>query len=659
MVRYNYQNSIPKILQLLIALILTLSCNNPETVKSPASITTSGVPPVPVSLVQQYEKYQNRKSASLLDWLPGGNGILVRRWADETEQLHTVAAPGDSIRQLTFFKESVIFAYVCPDPKRNCVVFTKDSGGDERFQIYQMELGTSSIQQLTHDSAQNGGIVWSNNGKWFAYSSNRRNGKDFDIYRTDIGRPGEDRLLLTQGGAWNAVEWSPDDRKLLVGEYVSRTNSRLFILAVETGKIAPLTDTLSSVSQELGAWGPEGRGIFYTSDEYTDFRCLRYKNISNGAEQLLTGDLKWDVREIVLSPDRRTLVFTTNEDGFSQVYTMDTRTFAYQKITCLPLAIIGSPRFHPDGKKLALHVNAPDHPEDVYVIDINDFSSTRWTESSMGGLDPDRLVRPEVIRYPAFDSVAENPRMLPCFIYKPMDRKTPYPVLITIHGGPESQFWPSFKTEIQFYCNELGVAVAAPNVRGSGGYGKNFLTLDNGYSREDAVRDIGALIDWIGTQPEFDASRIAVKGGSYGGYMALASMVRYSDKLRAGIDSYGIGNFITFLENTSEYRRDLRRVEYGDERDMQMRNYLLSISPLTNVRRIKKPLLIIQGANDARVPLSESQQIADALQKQGTPVWMVVAHDEGHGFRKKSNRDYKEWVTALFLREHLLNGRGY
>jgi dipeptidyl aminopeptidase/acylaminoacyl peptidase len=242
-------------------------------------------------------------------------------------------------------------------------------------------------------------------------------------------------------------------------------------------------------------------------------------------------------------------------------------------------------------------------------------------------------------------------------MYTPEDRKPPYPVLIAIHGGPESQFWPSFKPEIQFSCAELGIAVVAPNVRGSGGYGKKYLTLDNGRKREGAIRDIGALIDWLAGREEFDTSRIAVMGGSYGGYLALASMMHYSDRLKACIDSYGITDFVTFLENTSPYRRDLRRAEYGDERDPDMRKFLKGISPLTHADRIMKPLLIIQGANDARVPLSESEQIARVLRRNGTDIWMIVAGDEGHGFRKKSNRDYKEWVSALFLEKYLCGGR--
>jgi dipeptidyl aminopeptidase/acylaminoacyl peptidase len=329
---------------------------------------------------------------------------------------------------------------------------------------------------------------------------------------------------------------------------------------------------------------------------------------------------------------------------------MNTVTGAYRLIPHLPRGIISHLRFHPSGASLAMNVTTPDQPEDIYSIDLAAYDTVRWTHN---GFQPKASLDPVIIHYPTFDSVNETPRTIPCIVYKPKNKKQPFPVLISIHGGPESQFWPSFKPDIAFYVAELGIAVLAPNVRGSGGYGENWLTLDNGYKREDAVKDIGKLLDWIAQQPNLDSSRVAVMGGSYGGYMSLASMIKYRDRLVAGIDEYGISNFVRFLENTASYRRDARRVEYGDERDTTMRRFLLDISPLTHVDRINKPLLIIQGANDARVPLSESRQIVEAVRKNRGEVWFLVAGDEGHGYRKKSNKDYQDAVTAMFLERYL------
>jgi dipeptidyl aminopeptidase/acylaminoacyl peptidase len=227
-------------------------------------------------------------------------------------------------------------------------------------------------------------------------------------------------------------------------------------------------------------------------------------------------------------------------------------------------------------------------------------------------------------------------------------------VIVSIHGGPESQSRPTFQARNNYYLNELGVALVVPNVRGSDGHGKTFLTLDNGFKREDAVRDIGAVLDWIGKDGRLDRGRVAVMGGSYGGYMTLASMVHYSARLRCGVDVVGISSFVTFLKSTQEYRRDLRRAEYGDERDEKMLEHLERISPLTNVKKITKPLLVVQGRNDPRVPVTEAEQMVKALRESGVPVWYLMARDEGHGFNKKRNVDYQFLSTILFFKEHLL-----
>jgi dipeptidyl aminopeptidase/acylaminoacyl peptidase len=305
-----------------------------------------------------------------------------------------------------------------------------------------------------------------------------------------------------------------------------------------------------------------------------------------------------------------------------------------------------------DGKRLALQVSTAQSPADVYVLALADGQPpqlARWTQGEIGPLNRDAMVPAELIEFPTWDRVNGRPRMIPAFVYRPRT-PGPHPVLIDIHGGPESQYRPEWSAYTQFLVNELGYAVVAPNVRGSAGYGRGFLGLDNGELREDAVRDIGSLLVWIGLQPDLDRNRVVVHGGSYGGYMVLSSLVHYGDRLAGGIDALGISDFVTFLTNTSAYRRDLRRAEYGDERDAQMRAFLKRISPLTNARSIRKPLLVVQGVNDARVPASESEQIVQQLRLNGGEVWYLAAKDEGHGFRKKGNRDAYLATMAQFLR---------
>jgi len=326
----------------------------------------------------------------------------------------------------------------------------------------------------------------------------------------------------------------------------------------------------------------------------------------------------------------------------------------YRQVPGIPVGQVYGLLFHPDGDRLALGINTARAPGDIYVLTLKDNSLERWTFSEVGGLNSGAFVTPELILYETFDMVDGKPRMIPSFYFKPAGGNGPYPVLVTIHGGPEGQYLPYFSSTTQYYVNELGIAVLAPNVRGSSGYGKSYLLLDNGYNREATVQDIGKLLDWIDRQPELDSSRIAVIGGSYGGYMVLSTMTHYNDRLACGIEIVGISNFVTFLENTMEYRRDLRRQEYGDERNQDMREFLLKISPTTNAHKITRPMLIAQGLNDPRVPASESEQIVSVIRKNGGTVWYLLAKDEGHGFRKKSNRDYFDNAVALFLEEYLL-----
>jgi dipeptidyl aminopeptidase/acylaminoacyl peptidase len=323
----------------------------------------------------------------------------------------------------------------------------------------------------------------------------------------------------------------------------------------------------------------------------------------------------------------------------------------------LPVGQIFGLDFSPDGKRLGMTLISSQSPGDAYSIDLASGGLTRWTFSEAGGLDTSRFASPEVVEFPTFDQVGGESRMIPAFYYRPPG-EGPFPVVVNIHGGPEGQARPFFNPITQYYVLEMGIAVLFPNVRGSSGYGKSYLLLDNAEKREDSVRDIGALLDWIETRPELDSDRIAVVGGSYGGYMVLASMVHFDDRLRAGIDLVGISNFVTFLENTSDYRRDLRRVEYGDERDPEMRAFLESISPTNHAAKINKPLFVVQGLNDPRVPASESEQMVDVIRDHGGTVWYLMAKDEGHGFDKKANRDYFSHAAVLFLEQYLIGGGG-
>jgi dipeptidyl aminopeptidase/acylaminoacyl peptidase len=612
------------------------------------------IPEIPKRIKERMRQYRNTRSASIQGWLPGGKGMLISTRFGETSQIHLLEKPGGARRQITFFEEPVGGAVVCPAAVRRGFIFAKDVGGGEFYQLFYFDMDTGSYDMFTDGSSRNGGAVWSNDGKKFAFYSTRRNGRDWDIFVGDIDDPSSAEPIVEEGGVWFPGEWSPGDDKMIVGRYVSANESYGYVLDVESGELTEVNPTDKKVSYGSAVWAGDEGHLYFTDDQGDQFHNLKYYDIEKEKTINLTSGIHWDVGSLEMSEQGDRLAFTVNEDGVDKLYILDTKDQEWERVPGIPTGQIYGLDFHPDGSKLALVINTSSSPGDVYVLDMDDYTLRRWTYSEVGGLNTNSFVQPELIHYQTFDKVDGQPRKIPAFIYRPRNAQSPCPVLVYIHGGPEGQFVPYFLSTFQYYVNELGIAVIAPNVRGSAGYGKSYLKLDNGYKREDSVCDIGKLLDWIDQQPNLDNTRVAVIGGSYGGYMSLACMTNYNDRLKCGIDMVGISNFVTFLENTKEYRRDLRRVEYGDERDPDMREFLNRISPTTNAHKITKPMFIAQGLNDPRVPASEAEQIIEAVRSNGVTAWYMLAKDEGHGFRKKSNRDFYSHSVVLFLEKFLL-----
>lgn len=653
-----------------IAAALALACALPAFAQDAVerrhegNRVTENVPAIPGELVERLNRYQNTRGAGVNGWTKDGCLLVSTRFA-ETSQVHRVCQPLGMREQLTFYPEPV--AGVTPSPPdawREGFVFAKDSGGDEFSQLYWFDTATRSSTLLTDGGRnQNGGTVLNRDGSLMAYASTARNGTDRDIRVRDT-KAGTSRLLLSEGGSWTPLDFSPDGKTLLVSRYVSISESYPGKVDVASGKLTLFPVDGGTASFGRFAYAPDGKGVYFISDEPVDgksseFRSLRFHDPSKGDAVVLSRHVPWDVDDFTIARDGRHLAYMTNEDGIGKVHLLSLPDHRPVALPELPVGVIGGGDFSPDGARLALTLNTATSPSDVYVIGIADASLQRWTRSEVGGLDTDRFVAPTLVRYPTFDEVDGVRRTIPAFYYRPADvpagRKLP--VVINIHGGPESQSRPSFNPNTQFLVNELGVAMLVPNVRGSSGYGRTWLSLDNAGKREDSVKDIGALLDWIALQPELDASRVGVVGGSYGGYMVLASLMHYSDRIRAGIDVVGISDFTTFLTNTENYRRDLRRAEYGDERDPAMKAVFDRISPLKNASRIDAPLFVAQGRNDPRVPYTEAEQIAAAVRANDKPVWFLMFDDEGHGFRKKTNSDYFGAASILFWQEHLLGDR--
>ena len=617
------------------------------------SLVMEGVPDLPPDLVDRMRPYQNTRSAQVYDWDPDGRGLLIGTRFGDTSQVHRVDRPGGDRHQITFYAEPINGAATCPAPAAHGFLFPKDVGGAENYQIYFRDTKTGTTTLMTDGKSRNLGPVWSNKGDRFAWAGNARNGRDMDLYVADPKAPEAAKRVLEREGSWAVLDWSADDASLLVKREVSVNESYLYVLGVADGKLDQVNAKPGPIAYGDAVFARKGRGLYFASDEGSEFLRLRYYDLAAKTTTDLTADIPWDIESIAQTRAGDRLAFLANEGGTSRLTLMDTASRAKTRPGGIPEGIVSRMRFSPDGTRLAFSVESATIPGDAYVLDLKYNALTRWTDSEVGGLDATAFIAPERVEYPTFDQVSGAPRRVPALLYQPKG-KGPHPVLVIIHGGPEGQSRPGFSSTTQFYLRELGIAVILPNVRGSTGYGKTYTTLDNGARREDSVRDIGSLLDWIGTRSDLDAKRVAVYGGSYGGYMVLACLTHYSDRLRAGVEIVGISNFVTFLKSTSGYRQDLRRVEYGDERDPKMLETLQQISPLNSVDRIRTPIFIAQGKNDPRVPMNESEQMLQAVKKNGVPAWYLLAKDEGHGFRKKPNTDFYSSAVALFLETHLL-----
>jgi dipeptidyl aminopeptidase/acylaminoacyl peptidase len=618
------------------------------------NLVVDGIPPLPTSILEEVGPYTEFRSAGLAAWHPVRREMLILTRFGDVPQVHLVKFPGGDRRQLTFFPERVQGASYQPTTG-DYFVFSKDVGGNEFNQIYRYDLGSAKVTLLTDGKSKNDRGPWSHKGDRIAYTSTRRNGADTDFYVVDPLDPKSDRKVAeVTGGGWGPLDWSPDDRTLLAQEYVSANESYLWLVDVATGQKTPVTPKGSAEKVAYGGavYSKDGRGLYLTTDKDSEFQRLAYYDLASKQYRFLTDHIKWDVEGFELSDDGATLAFTTNEDGVGVLHLLDTKSGKERPVTELPKGVVGGLEWRKNGKEIGLTISSARSTSDVYSVSLDKRTVTRWTESETGGLDTSAFAEPELVRWPSFDG-----KTVSGFVYRPPAAKFPgkRPVIINIHGGPESQYRPGFLGRSNYFVNEMGIALVYPNVRGSSGYGKTFLALDNGMKREDSVKDIGALLDWIAKQPDLDASRVMVTGGSYGGYMTLAVATTYNDRLRASLDVVGISNFVSFLERTESYRRDLRRAEYGDERDPQMREFLLKIAPLNKAKNITRPLFVVQGKNDPRVPLNEAEQMVATVKANGTPVWYLMAKDEGHGFAKKKNADFQFYATIQFIRQYLLS----
>jgi len=635
-----------------VFLLSSVAFSQSDEIVPNENLVAEGIPNIPSSLAETVDRYNNFRGASLDSWDPVKREMLISTRFADTSQIHLVKMPGGARTQLTFYADRVAGAQYSPT-KDDFFVLSKDIGGGEFFQFYRYDVATGDVTLLTDGKSRNTNPVWSYTGDKIAYGSTRRTGNDVDLYVVNPNKPKSDHLLVQlQGGGWSPLDWSPDGQKILALDRISVNESYVWLIHVSSGEKTLLTPKGGNVkiAYSGGRFSKDGKGIYVATDKDSEFQRLAYIDLATKQHTYLTSNIPWDVDEFDLSYDGRTIAFVTNEDGFGVLHLFDTRTRKEKPVPNVPKGVISGVSWHKNNRDLGFNISSARSSSDAYSLDVQSGKVERWTFSETGGLNTASFPEPELIHWKSWDG-----RAISGFLYRPPKNYTgKRPVIINIHGGPEGQFRPSFAGRWNYYLDELGIAMIAPNVRGSSGYGKTFLALDNGFLREGSYQDINTLLDWIQTQPDLDSNRVLITGGSYGGFMTLAVATNYNDRICCSVDVVGPSNLVTFLEHTSGYRQDLRRVEYGDERDPKMREFLERIAPANNAKNITKPLFVIAGKNDPRVPVSESQQMVNIVRQNGTPVWWLMAKDEGHGFAKKKNQDYQFDATVMFVKEYLL-----
>lgn len=621
--------------------------NEELQVRREGALQLFNVPPYS-DIAANIAPYLDDRGATFLDWSDEGEMLIARR-AGEVIQLFRLNAPQSEAQQISFSNQAVGRGFFAQFEGRPGVVLSQDRNGDESYQYYFQDFQRSPAQLLTPEAGRNSNAALSTKGGTIAYTRARDEETDiWGVLRSDLDADNKTQMVFQDPGAWAVLDWSADDKKLLLINFNSIHDSVLYIVDVESGIKAPFDVSEEAKGYSDAQFSDDGEGVYFLSSAKDGFHHLSYLAF-DGSRREYDADLPWSLTDFAISPDGRLLATVTNEGGVFKLLIRDLTSRALLFAPELPKGQITNIEFSPGGASLGFTLDAAALGRGAYSLDMQSRTVIRWDKD---GRD-ERLSDAALFSYPTFDEMDGQSRQIPGLIYKP-DGPGPHPVIIRFHGGPEGQWVANYSSTTQYWVNALGIAVIQPNIRGSTGYGRDFAALDNELKREDAVKDVGALLDWIATQGDLDADRVMVQGGSYGGYMSLASLVHYSDRLRGGIDSVGISNFVTFLESTGSFRRELRRVEYGDESDPDIRAFLNRISPLTQVDKITKPLLIAQGANDPRVPETESRQMVNAIAERGGVVWYVLADDEGHGFERRFNRDRFNAISTAFIKRYLL-----
>jgi dipeptidyl aminopeptidase/acylaminoacyl peptidase len=633
-----------------------------QAVLPPAAVRTDGIDPIPTELARAIAPYADFRMTTVLGWRANDRELLVLQRLTDTDQVQRVTEPGAPARPLTRFDDLVSQADWQPG-RASVLLYSRGTGGDEVDRLYRLDPATGESVAVSPEGLRVAAWAWSPQGDRVAFTTvpAGRGGVAGEVTTTlrvaDPMAPGKAvAVAALKGGSWGSPAFSPDGQRLAIVEQRSSNDTAVWIVDLATGKGRRVTRERPGepVFHEAPQFSPDGKGLYVISDRGADFKRVAYLDIATGRETPLATNLLFDVEGLAVSAKAGRIAFLTNEAGGTHVLRfLDLATRKELPRPALLPGVITSLQWREDGAEIAFTHASARSPGDAFSYDWKAHRVTRWTNGNSPAVNTSGFPEPRLIRWKSFDG-----REITGHYYHPPGRfEGVRPAIVVVHGGPESQSYAGYIARYNYFLNELGIAIILPNVRGSTGFGKAFRRLDDQRLREDAVKDLGALLDWIGAQPGLDAKRVMVMGGSYGGYMTLAAAAHFADRLAGTVSTVGISNFVTFLENTEAYRRDHRRQEYGDERVPAMRAFLESISPLSHVDRMTRPMLVIQGQRDPRVPWTESEQMVAALKAKGRAVGYILAADEGHGFKKKPNADFAFLATAAFVRRHLLAER--
>ncbi|MGH8299210.1 MAG: prolyl oligopeptidase family serine peptidase [Steroidobacteraceae bacterium] len=634
------------VLAAFLAVFGSLAYAQPFTVPThrvDGTLVFDGIPPVDATLASQVTRYEEWRQATFLDWLPDGSMLIATRFGRH-EQVHRIASALGVRQQLTFGGGSVTEARA--PRSRSGFVFVRGSGGYPQLYDY---AGPGTIRPLTEGDYLHGSPLWAHDGKRVAFFGTDRNGVSYDIYVVNIAAGARPQLVVAGAtGTWRPLDWSADDSKLLLLNSLSPDKSLLDVADVATGALTPVAVPEARII--AASFAPDGVGYYLISDAQSNFEQLLYYNPITRATRRVSADVPWNVEEFAVSVGGHYVAYVVNDDGESQLTVLDTLRNLEFKPPGLQAGRIDNIRFDDSGQKLAFSYESARSPRDVYVYDVAQGTVQRWTHSEVGPLDPAGLATAQLVHYPTWDHFGLSRRTLSAYVYLPRG-PSPCPVLIALPGGQglHSEFRPGWKPFIQFVVNDLGYAVIAPNVRGSSGYGKAFRALDGGMLRDDSVRDVGALLVWIGLQPGLDSHRVAIMGRDYGGFLALASLATYRDHLQGAIDVSGIADLVDFVGHSAAAERAQRVAELGNVQDTDMRAFLDRISPLEKVALIHRPVLVVQGLDAPGSRAANSQQLVWRLRSEGNQAWYLSATDAGNDFTTPADRQAYLETTAQFL----------